>query len=525
MGEMNLAMHSTLTRRSRTYGLRARSPKTIAAFAWLGVVALATGCEPSEHAPSPSPTNAEPEAQANRDAKPNMLVYIVDTLRADALGTYGADASTTPAADAFAQEGLVFDNAYAPSSWTRASVASILTGEYPIAHGAEDRGDRLGDDATVLPEVLSQSGYYTGLITTNPNVGSFFGFRQGFDDLVELYDAKDTAEIHSAALIASADDVADAVEQWLDKAPEPFLLVVLSIDPHSPYSPPSDYIPALKSGQHAALDGTGHWINRKDLSGADQERIRSLYAGEVRYADAGFGRVLKSLRTRGLEQRTISVLTSDHGEEFWEHGIRGHGKSLYDEALRVPLIIRAPGRIDAGIRSDRHAETIDILPTLLDLASLPKLEGIAGESLVAEPDSPLAGSSAEAPVYASLTLGKHRMLAVRDRDWKLIWDLNSGTKELFDMRAPGEQTNAAPGAPARTAALMTLLTNHRERTEQRRTDIYGAGGTADAPPATLPDIERALLIELGYIDQKSNEESDEGQNEESDDKIDAQGPR
>jgi len=465
----------------------AARPTTRHLFAAL---ALFIACNGSEPAPAPGDFPARGD-----DARPpNIVLFIVDTLRADVLGPYGAKAGQTPAIDAFASESMVFENAFAQSSWTRASVASILTSQYPKAHGAQDRGDRLGRQADLLSELLAQNGYHTGLVTTNPNVGTFFGFDQGFDDVIELFAPKTVDEVNPRELIATADDVAVRVNGWLDEAPEPFFLVVLSIDPHSPYSPPPAFAPD-RADYDGAADGTGPWINRQDLGAEDKEHIRALYRAEVSYADHGFGRVREHMRATGRDAGTITVLTSDHGEAFWERGIRGHGKDLSEETLRVPLLIRAPERTSGGGRDARIVETVDIFPTLLDLVSIPAPDGISGRALLSEADSKDEGADRRA--FASLQLGGLHQASVRDGKWKLVWDLDSGRKQLFDVSS-GQEANAQ--SDLRGAALAKVLGQHLVENERKRLDRFGNGAAEPLRIEEIPDTERALLIELGYID-------------------------
>jgi len=421
---------------------------------------------------------------------------MIDTLRADALSPYGAKRQASPQIAAFAERSVVFERAGAQSSWTRASVASILSSRYPGAHGAEGRDDRLSENVTLLSEVVAEHGYRTGFITTNPNTGRFFGFDQGFDDLIELYNHDPKRSMQPSAMKASAEEVAREVTRWIESGPQPFLLVVLSIDPHSPYTPP------LRFDHDAAratsgVDGTKQWINRRDLSAADKARIRSLYAGEVAYADHGFGQVLETLERLGIHQRTVTVLTSDHGEEFWEHGNRGHGETLYQETLHVPLIIHAPWGLGNPRREPGDVETIDIFPTLLELAGLPIPEGISGRSLVER------RRAARQRAIASLKIEEHDALSVREGNWKLIWNRTDDHQALYDMRIPGEQQPMQQDAAARTAALMQILEKHLHDVTRERLALLGRATRDGVAIEDLPENERRLLIELGYFEREA----------------------
>ena len=186
--------------------IAAHSPALVACA--LVAVALCTtllACGPGNGGESPE--GAAESESAEAVTRPNILLYLVDTLRADGLGAYGNPVVETPALDALAAQGALFENAFAQSSWTRASVASILTANYPPAHGAERRHALLSEPATLLSERLKEHGYRTGFITTNPNVGSFFGFGQGFDDVIELYERRETGRVQARELETPADEV------------------------------------------------------------------------------------------------------------------------------------------------------------------------------------------------------------------------------------------------------------------------------------------------------------------------------
>lgn len=432
------------------------------------------------------------------EAPPNMLLFIVDTLRADSLTPYGAAAEATPHIAAFAAESVVFEEAYAPSSWTRASVASLLSSLHPGSHAAEDRADPLSERITLLSEVVKEHGYRTGFITTNPNTGRLFGFAQGFDEMVELYDHQPGEKIRPAAMKASAEDVAREVVRFFEAGPEPFLLVVLSIDPHSPYAPPERFDRAAGTIASEAR-GNGAWINRKDLRPEDRARIRSLYEGEVAYSDHGFGLVREAMKRSGLDARTITVLTSDHGEAFWEHGRRGHGKSLAEETIRVPLVIHHPAKRPGDQRIRGGVETLDIAPTLLALAGLPVPEAFAGRSLF-ERGGPVEPSEEPRTIFSRLTLEDRDLASIRKGAWKLVWDLESDTRQLFDLAGAGESEDLAAREPDRADALLRELENHLVGVRYQRDKLLGNTEPGVVTPQDLPEEQRRLLIELGYLE-------------------------
>ena len=272
------------------------------------------------------------------DSKPNIVVFVTDTLRADALAVYGNSAVASPSLTKLAERGVVYERATSSSPWTRPAVASILSGLYPDVHGVQSREDALPEDIALLPELLRGAGYATAAITANPNVGSFFGFDRGFDRYIELYQRKRAGYVRSGELVATAADAVEAALEWIAGADRPFFLFVLTIDPHVPYAPPERF-DRYAEEYAGPVRGTNRWLRDKELDEAGRQRLRSLYWGEVTFNDASLASLLEGLSDFGLDESTIVVFTADHGEEFWEHG--GWG-ARQDAVRRDPA--RAAGR-------------------------------------------------------------------------------------------------------------------------------------------------------------------------------------
>jgi arylsulfatase A-like enzyme len=441
----------------------------------VAIVVLLLGC--------PAPTEAPSET------RPNVLLYVVDTLRADSLGSYGNPKVATPAADRFAREGRLFENAFASSSWTRPSMASLLTGLHPTRHGTERRNASLPPGVRTLAEILSQSGYATAFLTANPNVGSFFGFGRGFDRLVEMYERRQAGRVLPRELIVPSDAITSEAIEWLASAPRPFFLAILTVDPHAPYEPPErfDRYGAADAGP---VVGSFPFITREGLSEEDRARIRSLYQGEVSFNDDSFGRLVEPLRMQGRLDSTIAVFTSDHGEEFWEHdGRRGHGNSLSDAVIHVPLVLRYPAspRVGRGVRVARPVQLVDVLPTILELAGIAAPEGLDGRSLLAPVED------AERPVFASLRRMEHHVRAVRAHPWKLVWDLRRGRFDFYDLREEPKEEH--PVTAPEGAALAAFERLQLELARSAREARSGAKATPD-----VPDELRDALRALGYVD-------------------------
>ena len=427
--------------------------------------------------------------QANRTS---ILLYVVDTLRPDSLGVYGNDAVNTPHFDRLAAEGVLFEEATANTSWTRASMASLFTGLYPTRHRTRTKFDHLPEEIPTLAEILRNEGYETAFINANPNVGGFFGFDRGFQDLKQLYARSTPGMVDSSELIATCEEITSEAIDWISGTRGPFFLTILSVDPHAPYRPPASY-DRYGGDYRGPVQGEFSSMARPDLTPADRLRVRSLYDAEVSFNDAAFGRLIEYLREQGRLDETIVILTADHGEEFWEYGRRGHGRSLAEPVIHVPLILRFPSdpRVERGMRSKRPVELVDVLPTLLDLLGLGTPAQLDGASLLG-PGSP------EDVSFSELSLPGFKLRAVRDRSWKLVADLRTGDSELYSLGPPLAEADAIDivGSPVAAAAqkrLAAALDRILREAEESRSD------PRDSPEPLPPAVEEALR-ELGYIE-------------------------
>jgi arylsulfatase A-like enzyme/uncharacterized membrane protein YbhN (UPF0104 family) len=348
----------------------------------------------------------------------NVLFLVVDTLRADHLPLYGYRAGATPRLDSFAHDAVRFEHAYANASWTRPSFATLLTGRYASSHGVMSKAASLPDEATTLPEAFGAAGYATGGIVTNYNVAPFFNFAQGFDEYHYLapnflFGASDTAaKLSLLQILRRVDERARAalgrsepgsayqdaavvnaqIERFLDARTKqrPWLLFVGYMDPHDPYY------------EHP-YNGVGYSRAahvKPDPSEAD--RLRKLYDGEISFWDEHFGALIDTLKKRGLYDDLTIVVTSDHGEEFMEHGGFWHGTTLYDEQLHVPLLVKLPRGERGGSLVSHWVESVDIMPSLLALARLPVPPAVQGIDLFRGKEQTFAEESHEGNVLKSL---------------------------------------------------------------------------------------------------------------------------
>lgn len=382
----------------------------------------ANGCGPR---PRPAGQAAGP---------PNVVIVVIDTLRQDHLKAYGYARETAPTLSRLAREGARLDG-LSPTSWTKPAVASLLTGLHPLRHQAIGFGDSLPQAAFTLAERLRARGYDTLGVTANGFSSARFGFEQGFRELVYLADV-------GYSPFATADEVDRELFARLAALRQPYLLFVHYLDPHAPYEPPAwgDVGPDARRARGIAIQDL-EMETFFERPGSFLRRALDTYDGEIVRADAALGRLLKRLEQAGLMRSTLTVALSDHGEEFQEHGRMGHGQSLYEEVVRVPLLFHWPGHIPAGTQHGT-ASLLDVLPTVLELAGLPFDGGqLDGRSVARE----LTGG-ADAGVPRSFLLHvdamSHHYLALQRGQRKLLLGRYPQRKQLFDLaRDPGEQVN------------------------------------------------------------------------------------
>ncbi len=319
----------------------------------------------------------------------NVVVLLVDTLRADHLGCYGYERDTSPNLDRLASEGVLFENAIAQSSWTSPSVASLFTSLYPSAHGVVRFSSKLGTNAPTLAQEMTARGRTTGGVSANiAFIRADRGFALGFSHF-ELAERRAGPGDELEKILRRAPEEAAAVTDrglaFIDQATaRPFFLYLHYLDPHSPYdAPPPHRDRFLDDAQKSARPRFFGEAGMVSASAADLPTLTALYDGEISYTDAEIGRFLDGLRERGLLERTVVVVTSDHGEELLDHGGFTHGSTLYREVVRVPLLVRMPEMAAAGRRVADVVELVDVGPTLLELVGPPDARKTEGQSLAA----------------------------------------------------------------------------------------------------------------------------------------------
>ena len=402
-----------------------------------------------------------PAAVAPPPDAPNLLLVVVDTLRADRLGSYGAERPTSPALDRLAASGVRFARAYSPAPWTKPSVASIFTGLHPSAHGANRVKTALAEDAVTLAERLRAQGYRTAGVVSHDVLATKNGFAQGFERYFE-----DEALGHDHVSTEGVTRRALALLDELAAGNEPFFLFVHYFDPHYNYVRHPEFGFAAKGA--GRLDGSQSLVSLRklDLSSEEIGLLRDLYDEEIRYTDEGIGRLLAGVDRAGQGERTVVVATADHGEAFLEHGWLGHTRSLYDVLLRVPLIVRAPGVAPRVV--EEPVTTVAVLPTVLELLGVPASDPAAQVASLAprmrgEPAStePLFAEVDFLPVFdPQKRAAKKALIGPR---FKLIRDERSGKVELYDLEQdPGETRDLADAQPDRVESLLAELDERAE---------------------------------------------------------------
>jgi arylsulfatase A-like enzyme len=426
--------------------------------------------------------------------RPDIVLVTIDALREDHVSAYGYHRFTTPAIERFSETAVTFASAISQAPYTKASVASIMSGLYPSTHKAVTvtvpfdeamtghpstlpaTTDVLSPSVVTLAERLKASGYTTLGFTANPFLIEPFGFARGFD-VFQFFPGGDFAN--------ASEVVAWTLDHVRHSAAKPIFLWVHLMEPHSPYAPPPWTIHTFPP------EGTPRRVPRTSppppwlLKGSpvDLRLYEDAYDEEVLAADTGVDTLLRGLQDLRDMNNAVVVLTADHGEEFLEHGGWEHSDSLYDELIRVPLIVRAPDTKPAIVKS--QVQLVDLYPTLLEYAKIAVPPDVPGRSLVARTDTIFDAEPAFSEIAGS-------QYAVRTEDWKLIVSV-AGPPQLFNLRAdPQERRNLADQNPSQVEHLSRLLSHFLTASIQR-----GAGINPESAPVSPVILER--LRALGYV--------------------------
>jgi len=465
----------------------------------LAVLVLALGSVQCRRAPHPS--------------GPNVLILVVDALRADHLGLYGYSRDTTPRLDEYARGGVVFDRAYSQASATLPSVCTMFTSLYPTDHAVREGGPLvLSEDFTTLAEILKDSGYRTGFFSANALFGYnvsgdderwSLGFEQGFE---EFFVAPGS---HSGYVRAQT--LNERALKWITRrgSRKPFFAYIHYMDPHIPYDPPAEFRDLFPNSYEGEIDWGKRmlklWASGESIPEEARQHLISLYDAEIAYADHCVAQMLGSLDAAGALSDTLVIVTADHGEAFHEHdGIWVHGLGLYEELIRVPLLVVAPNA-EVGTEPSRIGSVvglIDLMPTILDYAKVPSqrrpatMRGLNLRTLLQDKRATLERDGIAAELnYALRPEGDPQAFTVRA--------LVTERLKLIEINRPGE--------PARTLLFdlkqdpLEQRSLHDDPSSSEQVELLSAqldlvlGGQGESPVRPLPKRVRDRLRALGYL--------------------------
>ena len=452
---------------------------------------------------------------------PNIILITLDTTRADHLGCYGYGPKTSPFLDSLAAKGTLYEDAYTTATWTLPAHTSLFTGMMPTVHGVGYSNFFVSPSLQTLAELLRDKGYTTGGFIGGPFLISDFNINQGFEYYDEQLDPHSTLKrlaLFRAASMAlrsnlwntdgqrRADEINGQLFPYLDwlKGRGSFFLFVNYFDPHEPYDPPA--IARRELGIQTSMSGhirqyfidksTGVARHRDGtlMTAEEFRQLQSLYDGEIRFLDDQLSLLWRKLESNGLLENTIVILTGDHGESIGEHQFLDHGHTLYQEQVRIPMIVLGPDRWDGGHRFSAPVEITDIFPTVLRFAGITPPEGIQGRTLRTLLDKDMFVRT----VLAELDADPHPRYKAFNRSLRMILQArtkllepSAGPPELYDLiQDPGELNNAASGKAEAADQLRRQMNDHFR--------VFGTmrhQGKGEMDPET-----REKLKALGYIE-------------------------
>lgn len=488
-----------------------RSAGRIALVALIGIaIYLAVGSEP----PTTSRRTLEPTRERPM-APPNILLVSIDTLRADHLGAYGYHRDTSPNIDSLAADGALFTHAISPSAWTLPSHVTLLTSLPPNEHRVIGSNRRLRDHVPTLAEVLAANDYDTAGFVSGPYLQATHGYARGFatydEEEVHARGVESQEAVTSPGLLRR---VSDWLSQWAAESPrKPFFVFLHMWDVHDHYAPPPpydemfdpEYGGEMRSSEAFPWSTPISQVPRREL-----EHLIALYDGEIRFTDEHLGKVLDQLETMGVASDTLVIVTSDHGEEFYEHQAAGHSRSLFDELVNVPLVMRYPARVPAGLVFDRQVRLMDVGPTVLGLVGIPRPENFGSRS----PDpgrAPIdlspwllgrysADSLPELPAFLETSIWGNRRTGLRTNQYKLL--------NLFDSKDGGDVVSRQLYGYRRDADEKQDLLRSQMPTEARfrlesRLDQWNDSWNEPDRNSELVELDPnaiQMLRALGYIE-------------------------
>jgi arylsulfatase A-like enzyme len=398
-----------------------------------------------------------------RDRDLNVILYLIDALRADHLDAYGYSRKTAPTITQLANEGVKFARCFSQETWTKPSISSLFTGTPSLVHGVRGHADAVPNYMVLLPEILRSYGYATASFSTNSHMGPITNLTRGSSYFEKAY-------------LLEREHCSPEAAAFLEKhADRKVFLYVHTVEPHWQYKPPEEF------------------VRRFVPAGQDPEDL-DLYDGEIVRADSNLELLISNLKKLGICENTLLIVTADHGEAFGEHeGMLKHGEKPYNELIHIPLIMHLPGSLPAGEVVENNVQLIDIAPTILDILNIQGNEQFQGMSLLPLVTGGPPDAGVNRTVYAT---GKGVTAAIRD-DWKLMHSQNRVS--LYDLSTdPGETQNVASENPSIVKSLEEELSSHKALQEKLAQQMRGARTEEDVSVEVDPRaIER--LKALGYL--------------------------
>ncbi len=447
---------------------------------WLAVafiflmIGIGVGCSRSK----------DPEKQ-----RPNVLLIVIDTARADHFGCYGYHRNTTPNIDRIAETGILFKTVYCQMPTTGPSFASIFTSLFPRSHGVLKNGWVLTDEYPTLAETLKKNGYHTACFISSFVLASKFGYSRGFDYYDEEFPpGGGTAgrvgmwggEVVEGEFDQRGNITTQKVLLWLQKkVKQPFFLMVHYYDPHSPYDPPAPYADMF-------------------LENDDGDEKVARYDGEIRFVDHQVGQLLEAFKANGLASNTLVIIMTDHGEGLGQHGWQEHGMFLYDEQTRIVLIMSWLGVIPSGAKIDSVVQAVDVFPTIVDLLGLKLESDVQGASLAAmllHPERQVdrfafiqRRPSTERDASREFKVTREQY-GIRIGDKKYIWAPREGDEELYNLTDDPQE-------------LRNIAGKNKQHAEEMRNAMIKVMNERKSEPvaeAILDEQTRKKLEALGYL--------------------------
>ncbi len=460
------------------------------------------------------PHSSTSEVELSGEKKLNVILIVVDALRADHLGCYGYERDTSPVMDQLAEEGVLFNQAITQGSLTRISVASLFTSLYPSVHRVYELDAPLADEFITLPEILKKHGWATAVFA-GLTLTSFSNFIDRFD---ESYVDTAGAALHEQPEWKNkykvTPEITDHALEYLKKPRKrPFFLYIHYYDVHPPYVLPKPYNKIFwkeKIGKELEdfvvtsfrKDRWPHQDFACEVDSVPFRYILSQYDGSIRYVDDHIKMILGQLKRSGLSNNTLVIVTSDHGESFMEHGYFFHGDTLYDEVLRVPLIMRLDKRLEKKNTVNQLVRLIDVMPTILDILGIKENVFTQGQSLLPLIDgkeAPRKTSFSEAYFYSN---GKGLIKGLRTDDRKFIetqyFKTNDHVYELYDLKNdPKEANDLINEMPREAEGYKKQLMDYTQECEKIRESILGPGHVEK--PVIMDEETKERMRSLGYL--------------------------